>query len=94
MTLARGRDRIGVSMEVNTYSRVFEMIAEKAEVPVADLDPDRTLEDIGLDSLHLMEISLLMEKEYDIFIAEGDIHDDLTIGEVLAYLAMKIKTST
>ena len=65
-------------METTVNGRVLQLLADKAELPVTDLAMDRTLEDIGLDSLHLMEIALWVQREYGAVVPEGDLHHDLS----------------
>jgi len=76
-------------METTVNGRVIQLLADKAELPVEELATDRTLEEIGLDSLHLMEIALWVQREYGAIVPEGDLHHELTVGEALAYLDEK-----
>jgi acyl carrier protein len=76
-------------METTVNTRLVQLLADKAELSVAELAMDRTLEEIGLDSLHLMEIALWAQREYGAVVPEGDLHHDLTVGEALAYLDEK-----
>ncbi|GLW93280.1 acyl carrier protein [Actinokineospora globicatena] len=73
-------------MNTTINERVLALVADKAEVPQARLSLDSTLEDIGLDSLHLMEIALWAQKEYGVVIAEGELHHEQTLAEALALL--------
>ena len=73
-------------METTVNARLVQLLADKAELPVDELGPDRTLEEIGLDSLHLMEVALWVQREYGAIVPEGDLHHDLTVREALAYL--------
>jgi acyl carrier protein len=76
-------------METKLNERVLEVFADKAEMPVAELDFDQTLEEIGLDSLHLMEVALWLQKEYGAVIPEGGLHHEQTLREALAYVGTK-----
>ncbi|GAB2974533.1 acyl carrier protein [Saccharothrix stipae] len=73
-------------MELTVNERILEVFAAKAEVPIAELNLDHTFEEIGLDSLHLMEVALWMHKEFGAVIPEGDLHHEQTVREALAYL--------
>ena len=48
--------------------RVLEIIAEQAVVEPSDVTPDSTLEDLGIDSLGLVECIFAIEEEFDISI--------------------------
>ncbi|MEV4144921.1 acyl carrier protein [Amycolatopsis sp. NPDC049691] len=76
-------------METTVNARLVQLLADKAELPVDELGPDRTLEEIGLDSLHLMEVALWVQREYGAIVPEGDLHHDLTVREALSYLDEK-----
>ena len=70
---------------------LIDIIAEEALIDRAKLDPSAKLEDIGLDSLHLMEIALWVRKEYGVEVPEGDLRHDQTMREALAYLGGKAR---
>lgn len=78
-------------METTTTNRILEQFAAKAELPAAELNLDRTFEDLGLDSLHLMEVALWVQREYDVVIPEGDLNFDQTLREALTYLDQKTR---
>jgi len=78
-------------MDTTVNTRIVELVAAKAELPVTELGLERTFEDIGLDSLHLMEIALWMQKEYGVVIPEGDLRHDQPLGEALAHLDAKTR---
>lgn len=46
--------------------RVIEIIAEQAMLDRAEVTPDRTLDDLGIDSLGLVESIFVIEEEFDI----------------------------
>ncbi|MGP4113742.1 acyl carrier protein [Streptomyces sp. 4N509B] len=78
-------------MEMTVSSRFVEMFAEKAGIPAERLDLDATFEDLGMDSLHLMEIALWVQKEFDVTIPEGDLEHDQTAREALDYLTGRVR---
>ena len=71
-------------MEITT--RIVELLAQKADLEAAEIRPDRTLGDIGLDSLHLTEIAMWMQREYGFAVPDGKLREDQTIREALDYL--------
>ncbi|GGS37319.1 MULTISPECIES: acyl carrier protein [Actinokineospora] len=73
-------------MDTATTTRFLELFAEKAELTVDELDPGLTFDELGLDSLHLMEVALAVQKEYGVAIPEGDLHHEQTLREALDYL--------
>jgi acyl carrier protein len=64
-------------------------------VETLELDADQiTLEtnivdDLGADSISLMEFTLALEDEFDIEISDEDAEHILTLGQVVAYVSDK-----
>ena len=48
--------------------RVIEIIAEQAVLEPSDVTPESTLQDLGIDSLGLVESIFAIEEEFDISI--------------------------
>jgi len=46
--------------------RIIEIIAEQAVLDVSDVKPDSTLEELGIDSLGLVESIFAIEESFDI----------------------------
>lgn len=53
---------------MNIKDRVIEIIAEQAVLEPSDVTMDGTLEDLGIDSLGLVESIFAIEEEFDISI--------------------------
>lgn len=53
-------------MTASVKDRVLEIIAEQAMLDVSDIRPDATLEDLGIDSLGLVEAVFAIEESFDI----------------------------
>ena len=49
-------------------------------------EPELTFEDMGLDSLALVEIQLAMEQEYGFSVADEDAERIQNVGEAIAYV--------
>ena len=56
---------------MDTQSEVVAIIAEQAMVEPSDVKMDHTLEDLGLDSLGLVEAIFAIEERFDISIPFG-----------------------
>lgn len=78
-------------MDITVTDRVLELLAEKAALPVAELDPGKSLEEVGLDSLHLMEVALWMQHEYGVVVNEGELHYEQTVREALEFLERRTR---
>ncbi len=53
-------------MAESVSDRVIRIIAEQAVLDVEDVNHDQTLEDLGIDSLGLVESIFSIEEEFDI----------------------------
>lgn len=69
--------------------KVIEIIAEQAMLEPSDVTPDSTLEDLGIDSLGLVESIFAIEEEFDIsipFNANEPSQGDFDISDVQAII--------
>ncbi|MBL3704069.1 acyl carrier protein [Sulfitobacter sp. BDSS02] len=70
---------------MSIQDRVIEIIAEQAVLEPSDVTPDSTLEDLGIDSLGLVECIFAIEEEFDIsvpFNANEPTKSDFDISNV------------
>ncbi len=70
--------------------RVIAIIAEQAVLEPSDVTPDSTLEDLGIDSLGLVESIFAIEEEFDItipFNANEPTASDFDISNVAAIIS-------
>ncbi|MCA8880698.1 MAG: acyl carrier protein [Rhodobacteraceae bacterium] len=51
---------------MSVKDRVIRIIAEQAVMDVEDVTPDKTLDDLGIDSLGLVESIFAIEEEFDV----------------------------
>jgi acyl carrier protein len=57
---------------LNTSQRIKKLFLENYEVPEERLDPEATIDSIGLDSLDKIDLLFALEKEFDIKIPERE----------------------
>jgi len=50
----------------NTLATVQEIVAEELDIVVAELRPDRPLEELGVDSLGIIEVMFKLEETFDV----------------------------
>ncbi|MFT6024021.1 MAG: acyl carrier protein [Ascidiaceihabitans sp.] len=75
---------------MNITDKVVEIIAEQAVLETSDVSLDNTLEDLGIDSLGLVESIFAIEEEFDIsipFNANAPNSDDFDISSVAKIIA-------
>ncbi len=72
--------------------KIKEIIADQLGVEVDKLSPDaKFVEDLGADSLDVVELIMSFEEEFNIEIPDEDAEKIKTVGDVLNYLNSKVK---
>lgn len=70
--------------------KLIKIIAEQLGVDAAECKPEaRLLEDLGADSLDVVELIMAVEEEFDIEIPDEDAENLATVGQIIAYVAQK-----
>ena len=69
-----------------TFDAISSVLVDKFKVDPAKVDPETTLEQIGLDSLALMEFVFAVEDRFDVRIPEDKL-DPRQAGVTLRHLA-------
>lgn len=66
--------------------KVKKIIAEKLSVDLAEVVPDASfVDDLGADSLDLVELIMSMEEEFDIEIPDEDAEKLVTVKDAMEY---------
>jgi len=68
--------------------KVKKIIAEKLSVDIAEVVPEAAfVDDLGADSLDLVELIMSMEEEFDIEISDDDSEKMVKVQDVFNYIA-------
>ncbi|HIP42963.1 MAG TPA: acyl carrier protein [Aquifex aeolicus] len=71
--------------------KVKEIIAEQLGVEKEKITPEaKFIEDLGADSLDVVELIMAFEEEFGIEIPDEDAEKMQTVGDVMAYLKEKV----
>ncbi|MGB9615090.1 MAG: acyl carrier protein [Fervidobacterium sp.] len=74
------------------FKKVAEIISEKLNVPIEDIDEDSHLiEDLGADSLDAFDLVMVFEDEFGIKLEDEEIERLLTVRDILNLLSEKLK---
>ena len=74
------------------FEKLREIIAEQVGIEVDEITMDASFEDdLGLDSLDLVELSMALEAEFNIGeMTEEEVAGIKTVGDLLTYLQSKL----
>lgn len=70
--------------------KVKKIIAEKLNVDISDVVPQASLiDDLGADSLAIVELIMTMEEEFDIEVPDEDAEKLSTVQKAIDYIISK-----
>lgn len=76
-----------------TFSDLRDILVNRVGLPASDVvdDPNKTFDELGLDSLAFVEIQLEMEQRYGFRVADEDAQQITTIGDAIAYVNRRLQ---
>ena len=73
------------------FAKIKENLVETLELDADNVTLEtNSVEDLGADSISLMEFTLALEDEFGIEISDEDAEHILTLGQVVDYVSNKI----
>ncbi|MBA2880313.1 acyl carrier protein [Desulfosalsimonas propionicica] len=73
--------------------KVKKLISEKLEVDPADVVPKASLiDDLGADSLAIVEMIMTMEEQFDIEVPDEDAENLRTVEDAINYIIKKTQS--
>ncbi len=79
---------------MNVEDKVKNIIVEQLNVDGDAVKPEATfIEDLGADSLDIVELVMTMEEEFDLEIPDEDAEKIKTVGDVVNYVKTHSKES-
>jgi acyl carrier protein len=72
---------------MSVEEKVKEIIADKLSVDLEEVVPEASfVDDLGADSLDLVELIMSMEEEFDIDISDEDAEKMITVQDAINYI--------
>ncbi len=69
------------------FEKVKKVVAEQMGVDEASISKDTSfVDDLGADSLDVVELIMALEEEFDMEFSDGEAEDIKTIGDVVEYI--------
>lgn len=73
------------------FKKIQTTLAESLEIDIDQINLDTNIsDDLGADSISIMEFTLSLEDEFDIEVSDEDAEKITTIGNVVDYVSEKI----
>ncbi len=71
----------------STFDRVKAIVVEQLGVAETEVTPEASfVEDLGADSLDVVELVMALEEEFDVEIPDEDAEKIATVGEAVKYI--------
>ena len=71
--------------------RIKPIIAEQFDVEEESISNDTKFEEIGADSLDIVELVMALEEEFDIEIPDASIEDITTVNDLVKFIKGKTR---
>lgn len=72
--------------------KVREIVASQLGVEESEVTPEASiLDDLGADSLDVVELVMALEEEFDLEVPDEDVETLRTIGDVARYIAERVR---
>jgi acyl carrier protein len=72
------------------FEKVKKIIVEQLSVDADEVLMETSFEDLGADSLDVVELVMALEEEFDLQIADEDVEGLTTVASVVEYITAKI----
>ncbi len=66
--------------------KVIEVVAERLKTDPANLSEEKSFDELGADSLEIVELVMTLEEEFGIEIQEQDADNIRTVGDAINFI--------
>ncbi len=68
------------------FDKIAAIIADQLDMDLGDITSESTFEDLGADSLDVVDVIMTLEDEFDMEIPDEAIEGMKTVGELVKYV--------
>lgn len=68
------------------FDKVKSIIVDKLGISESEVKMETTFEDLGADSLDIVELIMAIEEEYDIQVSDEEAEKAQSVGDVVNYI--------
>jgi len=81
-----------MSTQVFGFNELRQILVERAGLSEEDVvdDPDATFDEMGLDSLGLIEVQMAVREKYGLEVPEEDADRITTVGQAIEYVNQRL----
>ena len=76
-------------MSQELFATFVELLNEEFGVPEEDIKPESTFEALGLDSLDVVELTLVLEETTGVKLEDEELEDVRTVGDAMGKVKEK-----
>jgi len=76
---------------VSVEERVIDVVSEQLSIPKEKITRETTFNDLGADSLDVVEMVMQLEEEFDITIPDDRAEQIQTVGQAIDYIEQQLE---
>lgn len=74
-------------------AQLTEILASEFAIPVEEISADATFEGLGLDSLDLVEVTMIVDERIGVKLEDEDLESITTVGDAVDAISEKLGVS-
>ena len=71
------------------YEKLKSILIDDLELTAEDIRPEATLDEAGLDSLAIVDLSIVLGKQYGFEISDDELMEAATVADIADLLALR-----
>ncbi|MBQ8005485.1 MAG: acyl carrier protein [Clostridia bacterium] len=69
------------------YDKIKAILVDEFDIKESDITPESDLsQDLGINSVELMDLAMRCEEEFDIQFPDDDIHKFVTVNDIVSFI--------